>query len=310
MQGPSEDIGVRRVAVLPGQRRRRGRRARRRRGRGQRVHRRHLISRAVGRVGIDRQARHAGGVGQPPRRRRLSHDHHRGGRPRTQRAEPADDRRRAQTAHAVFPLSPDFGGGASRLAAFGLYERGPRSRALDSGRREEHSGLKQRKVSSWIGGALTDAAEDRRLRPFTASRREPPSCALNQRRVLLASRRSSALHHELYAASAVAAAALGFAAFAGGASAHARGPWAYSPQIQNALSQRGHVLPTCSGRGAYRWTSKSEPAKQWTWLWKHFQCVTSNRRAFPTYRVCVHTMPGGGLAVTRTLLSSGVTCRF
>ena len=91
------------------------------------------------------------------------------------------------------------------------------------------------------------------------------------------------------------------------ARAHPGGVWALGRQVELALLRSGAVLPTCSGRGSYRYgvSRSTNPA---TWLYRHFECIVGDPSSV---QLCVHTLPTGRLVVHRhSLATSYRPCRF
>lgn len=120
--------------------------------------------------------------------------------------------------------------------------------------------------------------------------------------------RADATAARLTAAAVVcAAAAFVFSSCAAAANAHPGGVWALSHQIELALIRANYVVPTCSGRGAYRFGPVRNPSPA-TWLYRHFECVVGDP---PTLQLCVHTLSSGRLVVYRhSLATSYNRCRF
>jgi hypothetical protein len=95
------------------------------------------------------------------------------------------------------------------------------------------------------------------------------------------------------------------------ARAHRSGAWMYPGQVAAKLSAR-FVSPACSGRGAYRFTNRSSPNDQQTWLFKHFECYSNNGVGYPGVAyICVHSLAGRRILVTRVMQNNAYRpCQF
>ena len=108
---------------------------------------------------------------------------------------------------------------------------------------------------------------------------------------------------------ALVAVALAAAVVIPAGSGHAVGSWLYPPEVGLKLAAKGFTLPACSGRRAYRFTSRSNPNNQQTWQFRHFECFTYDNRG--TVFICAHSLDAGRVAVTRVMLNNAYTpCRF
>jgi hypothetical protein len=89
---------------------------------------------------------------------------------------------------------------------------------------------------------------------------------------------------------------------------HRNGAWLYPPEVAQTLSAHGYPAPACSGRGSYRWTSRSTPNSLQTWQYKHFECFFG---AGPFTYLCVHSLQSRGIVISRVMVGNAYRpCRF